>query len=274
MKTTFTFFFFFICCSLDAQQRFTLEANVGFIHYGNAAARLDQVPMMPGEIGGVKQVDNPIAGSLLFGWQFKERWVAKIGIGYQKRDLIAPTWIVSPNSSGVLATNTVEWLTLPVQLQYAFIQGKRTSVFVTGGLTLRNSTNSSKFFGGFDTKIPDALQTINNGHNMFLSTRAETAMTGTDSAISIFASYYQYPKWDVLVNAGIGASYQLFDKVALQIQAGYYFQASHRNFFGKYNYNELYRNGTLVGVFQDQRQSTRFRDNFFSFTAGIIYKLK
>jgi hypothetical protein len=57
----------------------------------------------------------------------------------------------------------------------------------------------------------------------------------------------------------------------MQLQFGYQFQFSHRNFFGKYVYSEAYRNGAFAGLYKEHLQSTQFRDNFYTLTAGFVY---
>jgi hypothetical protein len=272
MKTRLTIFCVFICYSLTAQQRFTIEANAGLTRHGNTVGKLNEMRRMPGETATVSQDNYNLTASLLFGWQFKDRWTAKIGLGYQQLNFVAPIiWTAFPSQSSLNATSNLEWFTVPIQLQYNIIEGKKVSVFLAGGLTLRNATNGTRFFGGFNTVLPNELQAINNRHNMFLSIRNETEVAGTDSSRLLFGSYYEYPKWDVVLNAGVGAAYQLSKRVAVQIQAGYHFQASRGNFFGKYFYKETFGNNILIGAFQDVEESVRFRDNFFTASAGIVY---
>jgi hypothetical protein len=79
---------------------------------------------------------------------------------------------------------------------------------------------------------------------------------------------------DFFANAGAGVSYQISKRLALQITADYNFQLSQSNFFGKYRYEELYRNGNFVGVFEETKKSARFRENFFTINAGLIYSLR
>jgi hypothetical protein len=184
MKLFFSITSFFVCSCLVAQHRVTVEANAGFVQNHNALSSLYQMPVIPGELREeITQVNYTVISSLLLGLRFKERWMAKIGIGYQKREFVFLPW---PYFNSEPVTQRVNWLTIPLQLQYEFIKKKRLSFFLNGGLIFRNSSNGNKFIPGNNTLFPEDFLKIRNSHNVFLNGRNETGSFGTDSSNGMY----------------------------------------------------------------------------------------
>ncbi len=258
---------------LSAQQKLTIELNAGVAVYPNTFDELAKMPLLQNEQRSASSNTGALSTSLLLGYKINNRLQLKAGIGLQERNFsfVQPPVFVG---LGVVNSGSIQFLSLPIRGQYEIIQKDKLRVFLFGGVTTRISSNGDKQLFVNSNKRPNGLENISSIHNYFLNGRNMIAVFNGDSSLLLMTNYYQYNKVDFFANTGAGASYQIGKRLVLQVTADYNFQLSKSNFFGKYRYEELYRNGGFVGVFEETTKSARFRENFFTINAGLIYSFK
>lgn len=258
------------------QQKVSLEINAGAAFYQPdiVSSKFYTMPRMPGDPGYVAQVNRSINASALVAYHVNERLSVKAGIGYQLRRFITdyPAAFVSKSES------TIRFFSVPVRIQYNLLKPGRLEMFVSGGFSARFSNKPDKFLEGFlnvnSNKRPAEFDNILRSRNIFHNGSYGNSSFNNDSSISITTTYYQFSKVDLFANAGFGISYKLSKKLSVQILADYNLQLNRGNFFGKYYYHEKYTNGTFVGKFEEHIKTEKFRDNFYTASAGLLYKFR
>jgi len=271
MKITIIVLLFIIPFELAAQ-KLSIELNFGSSLYSNKVNNLNKLGQFNGEQGGVNEKNAELIYNLLVGYKLNSKLHLKAGIGYQLRQF---NTINLPNVFGTTNSfSSTEMFVIPLRIQYQLAEQKRFNFFVQAGITPRINLEGSRPFYGFsmgDPKQTEQLTQLQSQSNMFLNGRNESGAFNGDSAVLVLSNYYQYNKLDVFANFGIGSIFKLSKHFSLQVLADYNFQINKSNYFGKYRYEEIYRNGTLVGKFEEQVKSNKFRDNFFTVQAGLLY---
>jgi hypothetical protein len=278
----FSIAFLFVCQNSFAQtNRLFVEFNSGMSFMNNVP--LNTLINMP--IGYNEKhrtvTHRPSANfNFLLGYQINNKIAVKTGIGYQNRVFdIGP--VTNFISGGLPNKVSLRFITIPLNFEYAFYRDKKIQLFAEGGVSLRMRTHrdeNKQLYGLEANQVPketNGLNVIKSRNTAMLygyNSWSQQLSTVPDSFVHIQAVFYELADVEWFTHLGTGLNVNLTERLAFTYALNYNFQLRKNSSFGKYSYTESYTNGVLFGKGEQEERSPLFRDNFFTMSAGFIYK--
>jgi hypothetical protein len=276
----FSIAFLFVCQNPFAQtNRLFVEFNGGMSFMNNVPLHAIRDMTVVGLEATQPITHRPsIHVNLLLGYQLNKKWSVKTGVAYQNRVFDVGT---NPFAFGLPNKISLRFITVPTTLQYNFYNDNKVQFYASGGVSVRYRTHRNEnkelisFQPGRESKNIDGLNEIKARNTAMLygyNSRSSSQPILPDSFVYVSAVFYELPNVEWFAHIGTGLNVNLTERLAITYGLTYNFQLAKNSSFGRYNYSESYQNGAFFGKGERLERSAFFRDNFFTMSAGFIYK--
>jgi hypothetical protein len=268
--------------TLSQKKAFFFEVNSGMSFMNNTPLNaIRDMPLSYNELHQTVTQRPSMNLNLLFGYQLSKKLSLKTGLGYQNRVFDIGPVTRFFGSGGVPEKVSLRFITVPLNVQYAFYNDAKVQLYVSAGASMRFRTHKdeNKQLDGYlynefvkKTEGLDAIRSRNTAMLYGYNSISELQPAVVDSLVHVHAVFYELNKMEWFTHVGTGLNVNLTERLAFTYGITYNFQLNKNSSFGKYSYTESYQNGTLFNKGDQLERSKQFRDNFFTMTAGFIFR--